>query len=253
MPDQPGEDVHRLRPDDELVVVRAVPARDEPRVRQLVVLRSSKPIEKVRTGAAPASAMSATTSARVDPAAQERPERDVGDEPAPDGVPEVFQQLRRRVGLRQRALGPVVEPPVPLEAHLAVFHQEVVRRRHPPDAGERRPGRRHVVVREVVGQRGQVRPRLEGGVGQEGFRLGGEDDPVAVEPVVQRLLARPVAREQEPAPAAVPEREREHAAEARQAVDAVRGVGRQQHLGVGLRAEPVPARFERRVRSSRKL
>ena len=53
-----------------------------------------------------------------------------------------------------------------------------------------------------------------------------------------------VAREEQPPPPAVPQGEREHAAEPREALDPVGGVGGQQHLGVRPRPEAVPARLE---------
>ena len=156
-------------------------------------------------GAAPASAMSATTALESIPPLRNAPSGTSVTSRQPHGVAEARQELRRRVGLRQRALGLVAEAPVPLEAHLAVLHQEVVRRRQLPDAGERRPGRRHVVVRQVVVT---ARPcpaaASKAGSARKAFGSEAKTIPSRVQPVVERLLAEPVAREQETAPPARP-------------------------------------------------
>ena len=63
---------------------------------------------------------------------------------------------------------------------------------------------------------------------------------------VERLDAEAIAREQQPPPRRVPDREREHAAEALDAVVAPLLVGVDDRFGVGARAVAVAGRFELR-------
>ena len=93
-------------------------------------------------------------------------------------------------------------------------------------------------------ERRRVGLRLEGRLGEERLGLGGERDTVPVEPIVERLLARSVTREEQPPPAAIPQGEREHAAQPREALGPVDGVGGQQHLGIGPRPEAVAPGLE---------
>jgi hypothetical protein len=60
--------------------------------------------------------------------------------------------------------------------------------------------------------------------------------------VDQRLLAHPVARDEEPTAAAVPQGEGEHAVQVADAVDAVLLVEVRDDLGVAVGGEPVAAR-----------
>ena len=77
-------------------------------------------------------------------------------------------------------------------------------------------------------------------VGEQRLQLGAEKKRAVRERrVVERLDAEPVAREEERLPVAVPEREREHAAEALDAALAPRLPRMHDHLGVALRAEGV--------------
>ena len=85
-----------------------------------------------------------------------------------------------------------------------------------------------------------------GGVPEEGLRLGREGEEAAPLPIVEGLLAQAVAREEQGPPRAVPEGEREHAAQALDARLAERGVRLEDHLGVALRPESPTARLELR-------
>ncbi len=79
---------------------------------------------------------------------------------------------------------------------------------------------------------------------EQGLRLGGEGEPPPRAHHVQRTDAEAVAREQEPPPPRVPEGEGELPLEALHAGVAEGLVGRDQHLRVGARPEPLPARLE---------
>ena len=83
------------------------------------------------------------------------------------------------------------------------------------------------------------------------MRLGAEPQGAVAMRVEQRLLAQPVAGDQQPAAPAVPEREGEHAAQPVDAVVAEVLVEVDDHLGVAAGAEPVPAPARAPTRSSR--
>ena len=78
-------------------------------------------------------------------------------------------------------------------------------------------------------------PRL----GQEGLGLGGERQAIAIEPVVQRLLAESIPGDEQPLSRRVPQGEREHPVEAFHARRTPLPVGGEDDLGVALAAEGV--------------
>jgi len=87
-------------------------------------------------------------------------------------------------------------------------------------------------------ERGPVERSGDQRVAEQRLRLGREQEqPVAV-PVVERLLAQPIAGEEEPARGVVPDGEGEHADEPLDACLAVDSVGVQDHLGVASRLKP---------------
>src|SRR5262245_825514 len=80
---------------------------------------------------------------------------------------------------------------------------------------------------------------------EERLRLRGEQEEMALMPVVERLLPQPIAREEQPAPRGVPDGEGEHASQSLDTGLAPRDVRLQDHLGVAPRAEGAPLRLER--------
>ena len=112
-----------------------------------------------------------------------------------------------------------------------------------------RAGARDVLEREVLVDRLEVRRHREVGEGaHERVQLGGEGEaPVGQAAVEERLLAGPIAREEEPLSPGVPEREGEHARELRHAIGAVLLVEVQHDLAVAVRPEDVPSPHEVRA------
>src|SRR5436305_7843306 len=84
----------------------------------------------------------------------------------------------------------------------------------------------------------------EVGLAEQGLELGREADPPLPEPVVERLDAEAVARQQQATLAPIPDREREHATQARHERRAVVEVEMQQDLGVAMRPETHAAAFQ---------
>jgi hypothetical protein len=116
-----------------------------------------------------------------------------------------------------------------------------VPRRQLLDAAEGRAAR-HVLQGEVGVERSRIELARDAGEAEQRLHLRGERDrPVRQARPEERLLADAVAREDEPLAAGIPQREREHAAEPLDEVDAVllvqvrdhRRVARAAHLVTG--------------------
>ena len=148
----------------------------------------------------------------VDPAREQHADRDVGQQVRPHGVAQPGAQLLDQLGLVVVAqLGDRDRrgPRVALEAHVAVLPDEHVPRRELAGLAEDRQRRRD----RVEGEEGLERVEVDLPARQRA-ELGGELEPVAVGPVVERLDPVAVAREHEPPAGRVPERDREHPAQA---------------------------------------
>jgi hypothetical protein len=113
------------------------------------------------------------------------------------------------------------------------------------DPAEDRGRRRHAVEAKERRERVAVDLGAEAWMGSEGLELRTEHEPVPDPPVVQGLLSEPVAYEVELATLAVPEREREHPVHGLQRTPETPLVdGLDQHLGVGVAAEPATRRLQ---------
>ena len=172
-----------------------------------------KPMVKVAIALARHLAHAGHDGAGVDAAREEHAERHVALQAQPYGLPQRLAHLRRGLGRpmargRQAIAGR--QRPVPGQRQPPVGQDRVVAGRQFLDLGVDRPYGRRVPEGEVVAQGFPVdaceRPHL----GQQGFRLRGEEqEPVAM-PVEQRLLAQAVAGQDQPPTLAIPEREGEH-------------------------------------------
>ena len=175
---------------------------------------------------------------RVDPARQARADGDVASQLEPDRVEEGLANGRDRIGRRLARL----EPPVPLDSQTLRPEDEVVPGREAANAGEERLVRVvEVALLEVVADGGEVRPQP---LPPKRPRLAREGEPPALEAVVERLHAEPVARGEQAALPRVPDRERPHPVEALDAALAPLAVGLEDHLRVRLRAEAMALRLE---------
>ena len=217
VPGQLGQIDRRLvEADLDLVVVGADPAGDTARVGELV--DRPLPAEADREGRDRAGRVAGhhgDDQARVETAAQHRAEGDVGHEAEADGLVQLVEErlghlpgvaghgIRRRGGVRPVALDPVAvgihdQAMARLElAHLA----QRGRRRGEESEGE--IGVDRLVVQLVPDQPG----------GEEALELGGEDEEVPGDRVVQRLDPQTVAHQDRAAAVAIPEDDAEHPAE----------------------------------------
>ena len=122
------------------------------------------------------------------------------------------------------------------------------------DALQDRPGSWHVAVAQVMIERQGIEPaRYDAlGQGQQGLQLAGEDQAPAIVAIDQRLLAQPVAGQDQRAAGCVPDRQREHPAQQREHPRSLVLVEVNEDLGVAAGAQVCPLASSRR-RSAGKL
>ena len=228
----------RVRPYEQLVVLGAVPLGDQARVGALVeaplcetdrerVHRLRRLLSRERC-----------KRRRVDAAGEEDADRDVREEMCPHRVakprPELLDELRlvavAQLGGHRRA-----GPRVPLERDRAVLPDEHVPGGQLPDVAEDRVRR---------GDRVEGEERLEGVevdlAARQRPHLRREAELVADVAVVERLDPVAVAREYEPTPPRVPDRDREHPAQPLGEAGPVVLVEMDERLGVAASAQLVP-------------
>ena len=238
-----GQQLARVRPHEQLVVVRRVALGDEPRVGALVeapLLEADR--ERVH-GLGRLLRGERGEHGRVDAAREQHADRDVGEQMRAHRVAQPRAQLLdelRLVVAAQLVHGHRPGPRVALELEAAAFrpHEQMtggqlarvaedrVRRR---DRVEREKRLERVEVDLAARKRAQLRRELE-----RAARVA----------VVERLDPVAVAREHEPPRVGVPERDREHPAQPPYVFGPVPLVEMQVHLGVAVRAEAVPLALE---------
>ena len=154
-------------------------------------------------------------AARIEAAGEEHAHRHVCHQPRLGRVLEALPQLERQLGLvpavglvGELTLPEAADPQRTLLVHGARAGRQLL------DAGEHRQRRGHVAGAEVQIERLVVQLARDGGVAEQRLDLGSEEEPIAAEVVVDRLLAEPVAREEQALPARVPDGEGEHPAQA---------------------------------------
>ena len=147
-----------------------------------------------------------------------------------------------------RRLGPVLSRdwnvPVPTYRRDAVLVDEEEPRHQPADSTEERLIRRQVARRQELRERRLVGASLDESALEDRLDLRSEEEPAADDRPVKGLDAQAIAREQKPPLRRVPDREREHAAEAMHAVVSPLLVGVNDGLGVGASAIDVAGRLE---------
>src|SRR5262249_34409866 len=128
-------------------------------------------------------------------------------------------------------------PPVAQIRHTGLADAKVVAGPELPDAAQNGQRRRHGHEREVVKDRFRIDRVVDVVETPQRLQLRRETDFRSDARVVQRLLAEAVARENEDAGIAIPERECEHAVYECEPVDPVTCKMVQQHLSVTVRFE----------------
>ncbi len=232
----------------DLVVLGAEALRDLPGVGQLVVEGlggAAREPDRVRPHRMVAVLRhQADDGARVDPAREEAADRHVAHHLHAHRVVEARADALGPLGFGDAVVDRVGDAPVALRAHLARFGDEHRRGRKLLDAAEDRLRRRHVAEAHVRIERVRIQLGAEAGQREDRLRLAREHQPLAVAVDVERLDAEPIAPDQQPPAARVPEREGVHAVQVTREVVAVLGVEMQDRLAVGAGLEPVAARLE---------
>jgi hypothetical protein len=176
---------------------------------------------------------------RVHPAREECAQRHVADEPDAHGLGEHRLELLEAPRFRALHMRTARHVPVLHQTRLPPLPDEVVAGGNLGHALQDGGRGRYAAEGEIVVERLRGDLPLEPAVLQEPLQLGGERQVVGVVDVVERLLAGAVPREQEAPVALVPERDREHAAEARHPVGAVLLVAVDDRLRVRSGGEPM--------------
>ena len=88
-----------------------------------------------------------------------------------------------------------------------------MRRGQLADAFVNRKRRGDVIERKILAQRVVIQIRLDGRMGKQDFRFGGEQQCVIEHAPVERFFAEPIARDEQTPPSIVPKRERKHPVE----------------------------------------
>ena len=161
---------------------------------------------------------------RIDPAREKDSDRNVRDEPPRHRAIEQPDQLLSGLARRNWFFRRSGELPVPPQAKAALVEHCNVRGRQLEDVAMDAARGRYVLDREVLRERLVVQLPRHSPVRRERFQLRAEDSarrgavrsrrprsPFS-ERVVQRLLAEPIARQDQLAPWRVPERDGEHPA-----------------------------------------
>jgi hypothetical protein len=178
--------------------------------------------------------------ARVHPPGEEHADGHVGDEVRAHRVPQprpaLLDQLRLVVALSRRQRARSSEP---LERYPPVVPREQVAGRQLADLAEDRERRRHRVEREERLDRIRIELAL-----RQGVELRGERQLAAHVAVVEGLDPEAVAGEDEPAPRGVPDRHREHPAQALGEAPPPLLVAVDEHLRVRARPEPMAGPLE---------
>ena len=181
--------------------------------------------------------------AGVDPAGKEQSERHVGPHVLAHDLLE--ERGKRLLRLRHRhRLGPhVVYRPVAVAAAVqVVVDRDRMAGRHPGDPGKNGLLAGQELVLEELPDRVGVECRRRRQQWQQGLELGAERDPGGIAKQVQRLDAQPISREHDAPIDAIVDRQRKHAVESPQAVDALGRVDLQHafRIRVGQRLDAGP-------------
>ena len=184
-------------------------------------------------------------------AAQERAERHVADEPAAHRFLQAFPHFHRvipRHAARHFGGGIAIagkrNRPVAVNRDFAVHVFQHMPGGQLVDFGENRFRRRHIQHGEVILQRGEIQLARHGRILQQRFDFGRKQNAVAPKIIKKRLHADAVAAKQQRPALAIPQREREHAVQARHKLLAHFFVEMDEHLRVGLRFEFMPFGFQ---------
>jgi hypothetical protein len=177
--------------------------------------------------------------AGVDAAREQHADRHVRDEVRTHRVAEPRPQLLDELRLVVVPLGQRPRAREPLEPRGAALPDEQVAGRQLAHLAEDRERRRHRVEREERLERVEVDLAA-----RQRAQLRRESELVAAGAVVERLDPEAVAREHEPLPRRVPERDCEHAAQPSREVEAPLLVAVDEHLGVAVRREAMAVALE---------
>ena len=223
----------------ELCVIRAQRGGDLTRVGQLGAGIFPKPDCKRLDRLAHVPSHISDDQTGVESPRQHGSERHVAHQPQADGLVELRDKpFRRLVHAHGRGIGRGMRP-VALLPHGRIDHEHMARKEL-GDVLERRLRCGEVAEREIRVDRVVVESRLDQPAGEQGFQLGGEDDQVASDGVVERLDPEAVACEDEAPSRTVPDGDREHPAQSRGEARPVLLIEMRDDLRIATGLKPMP-------------
>src|SRR5262245_16146776 len=138
----------------------------------------------------------------------------------------------------------VTQPPIGFGPPGPIFKYQPMSRAQLVNTFDHCVRRGDEFVLQILSQGEQIDAPLDLRVDDQRFQFGGEDERARGPRKIERLFARPVARDEQAPPALVPKREREHPVQMVDEVIAMILVKVNNDLGVRMRAESVAARKE---------
>ena len=244
MPDEARQNLHRLRLDSELVVLGSEQLRYLARLLCLVEGLDVEPDRECLHRIRAELGHRGDDGARVDAAGEKRAERHVASKPEPGRLEQLGPDPLIHLVLGAVVIvGAVGELPVAADLDPAVLPGQQVRRGQLSECGEGALRMGDVLELEEGVDRVEVDIARNLGIPEDRLRLRGEPEAAVAGGVEEGLLADPVARQQQTAAAAVPDGEREHAAQVIDAGVSVILVEVGDHLGVRPGREAMPARL----------
>ena len=206
------DDIQRVRLDDELVMVGGETLGDQARPLELVISVLAEADRERAHRLGRCLGHRRHHPGRVDATGQERAQRHVAQQSAPDGGAEPVAELLGDLAVVARdTLARVVQAPVPLDRRAAALVNQHGRGRQFANGTERAARRRDGAQPEVRVEGLVIEVARDLGIAQQGAQLGGKGDRAAQVGVEQGLLADTIARQDEPTAGGIPDRHGEHA------------------------------------------
>ena len=232
MPQQFRHHLEQFGLDDKFMVIGTVAFGNLARKIQLIEIIRLKADRKSFDRLSRQPAHQGHNCAGIQPAAQERPQRHVTDQPPLHGIRHQLAELCHRFILAHLALLAVGDIPVALNFYLPLFSQQIMGRAQLANGFvyRKRTGNvhhGHVQIQRFIIQLGGYTRMFA-----QRFDLGSKYHTTRQHRINQRFFAQPVACQQQTLPGRIPDRQRKHTIEMLQAIHAVLFVEVDNHLSI---------------------
>ena len=175
----------------------------------------------------------------VEAAADEDADRNVGHHLLLDRALHQLPRRRQRLSVRQAANGKRLRIPIPNRLLPLLRESNERSGFDATDRAKHRPRLGDVAELQILRDRDVIEIAADVGMPQDALQLGREEDLLTDARIEQRLLAGAIARQQQRARAAIPDREAEHSVELRDRVGAAIEIQRNDRLDIGVRSKRI--------------